>query len=149
MTTRLSVNRRLDHAELVDRVRQSRPAGFPDARVGAISVVGPGMWFDAEGTERLEPDLVSLSVSPDDLYLAADVSLHHDIWGYCNFKGVPHPDIQRRNAPRLAAALQALDELLGTTAQPGEPTYFGHADGYGASMPDLIDGLGPDLTDKL
>lgn len=149
VTTRLSVNGRLDDAELVDRVLQSRPAGFPEAQAGAINVLGPGVWLDADGTERQEPNLVSLSVSPDDISLAADLSVHHDIWGYCDFKGIPHPEVQTRNAPRLAAALQALDKLLGKAAQPGEPTYFGRADGYGVEMPDVIDGLGPDLTDKL
>lgn len=52
-------------------------------------------------------------------------------------------------APRLTAALQELDVLLGTLGEPGERTYFGHAEGHGLKMPDLIDGLGPDLTDRL
>ncbi|MET7362910.1 hypothetical protein ABZS76_31395 [Streptomyces sp. NPDC005562] len=149
VTTRLSVSGLLNDVQLVERVLQSRPTGFPDAEVGAISVTGPGLWLDAEGVERYESGLVSLSVSPDDISLAADLSVHHDIWGYCDFKGVPHPEIQKRNAPRLTAALRSLTELLGTEAQPGEPTYFGQAVGYEVAMPHLINGLGPDLSDRL
>jgi hypothetical protein len=33
--------------------------------------------------------------------------------------------------------------------EPGDATYFGRAEGYGIEMPDLIDGKGPDLTDRL
>ncbi|MEU9763714.1 hypothetical protein AB0D98_29205 [Streptomyces sp. NPDC047987] len=149
VTTRLPVRGRLNETELAQRIQQSRPSGFPDAKVGTISVFGRGMWLDAEGTERHEPDLLVLTVSPDELQLSAEVAVFHDIWGYFNFKGIPHPDIQKRNAPRLAAALRDLDTLLGTAAEPGDPTYFGRAKGYGIEMPDVIDGRGPDLTDGL
>ncbi|MFK8848147.1 hypothetical protein [Streptomyces sp. Ac-502] len=53
------------------------------------------------------------------------------------------------NAPRLAAALRGLESLLGIEAEPGEPTYFGTSEKYGIKGPDIIDGLGPDLTDLL
>ncbi|MEU6014601.1 hypothetical protein ABZ826_11240 [Streptomyces sp. NPDC047515] len=149
VTTRLSVMGRLDEAELAQRIRRSHPSGFPDAEVGAISVSGRGMWLDAEGKERHESDLLALTVSPDELHLSAEVAVFHDIWGHFDFRGIPHPGIQKRNAPRLAAALHALDALLGTTAEAGDPTYFGHAEGYGIEMPDMIDGRGPDLTDRL
>ncbi|WNE97492.1 hypothetical protein PS467_20230 [Streptomyces luomodiensis] len=147
--TRLPVMGRFDAAELARRIRRSRPVGYPDAQVGPIAVTGKGTWFDAEGGERRERDLVVLTVDPDDHALTADVEVFHDIWGRYDFRGVPHPDVQRRNAPRLAAALRALDSLLGTPARPGEPTYFGCAEGYGIAEPDEIDGLGPDLTDQL
>ncbi|MCX4865413.1 hypothetical protein OHU11_19880 [Streptomyces sp. NBC_00257] len=147
--TKLPVTGKLDEVELAQRIEQSRPSGFPDAKVGAITISGRGAWFDAEGEQRHEADLVTLTVSPDEHHLSAEVAVFHDIWGYFNFKGVPHPEIQRRNAPRLAAALRALESLLGATARPGDPTYFGCAEGYGIEMPDMIDGLGPDLTDRL
>ena len=73
--------------------------------------------------------------------------MFHDIWGCCDFRGTQHPKVQKRNAPRLAAALQELESLLGTAAQQGDPTYFGQAEGYGIETPDLIDGRRPDLTD--
>jgi hypothetical protein len=96
-----------------------------------------------------ERDLVVLAVSPDSRHLWAEVAVFHDVWGYFDFAGTPHPDVQERNAPRLAAALRALDSLLGVVAEQGDPTYFGRAEGYGVETPDAIDGRGPDLTDLL
>ncbi|WP_431039177.1 hypothetical protein ACQYWQ_13445 [Streptomyces sp. P6-2-1] len=147
--TVLPVRGRLDPADLRDRVEASRPSGYPDARVGDLSVSGRGVWIDADGEERSEERLVVLSVDPDERELSADVAVFHDVWGYFDFRGVPHPEIHRRNAPRLAAALGDLDALLGVKAEEGETTYFGRAEGYGIAMPDVIDGRGPDLTDRL
>ena len=149
VTTSLALRGRLDETELARKVQECRPTGYPDADVGPLTVSGTGTWLDAEGKERREPDLVTLTVSPDERHLVAEIAVFHDIWGYCDFRGIPHPDIQKRNAPRLAAALQELESLLGTAAQPGDPTYFGRAEGHGIETPDLIDGRGPDLTDML
>ncbi|WP_257003959.1 hypothetical protein [Streptomyces sp. SA15] len=149
VTTKLALRGTPEAVELAQKIQECRPAGFPNAEPGVLTVVGRGKWFDAEGKERVEPDLVSLTVDPDERHLAAEVAVFHDIWGYCDFSGTPHPEVQKRNAPRLAAALQALESLLGTAAQPGDPTYFGRAEGYGVETPDLIDGRGPDLTDML
>ncbi|WP_330349795.1 hypothetical protein [Streptomyces sp. NBC_00582] len=149
VTTGLALRGKLNEAELAQRIQQCRPVGFPDAEIGALTMSGTGTWIDAGGTEHSEPDLVGLTVYADERHLAAEVAVFHDVWGYCDFGGVPHPDVQRRNAPRLAAALQELELMLGAAAEPGDPTYFGRAEGYGLEMPDLIDGLGPDLTDML
>ncbi|MDH6227250.1 hypothetical protein [Streptomyces sp. MJP52] len=139
----------LDGSELAQRVRAAQPASLPEAEPGFLVVSGAGTWLDAQGEARSELGLLELTVYPDERNLAAEVAVFHDIWGYCDFKGVPHPEVQERNAPRLAAALRELDALLGVPARPGDPTYFGHAEGHGLVAPDLIDGLGPDLTDKL
>ncbi|POX43138.1 hypothetical protein C3486_02340 [Streptomyces sp. Ru73] len=147
--TTLPVRGRLDPADLTRRIERSRPSGHPDAQVGNLTVSGRGTWLDAEGEERREQDLVVLSVDPDEYHLSADVAVFHDIWGYFNFRGTPHPEIYKRNAPRLASALAELETLLGRTASAGDPTYFGRADGHGIEMPDVIDGRGPDLTDRL
>jgi hypothetical protein len=147
--TRLVTSGPLDEGQLSRRVRESKPVGLPDAEPGVIQVLGTGTWFDAEGKEHQESDLVVLSVYPDQLHLAAEVAVFHDIWDYCDFHGNPHPEVQRRNAPRLSAALQALEKLLDAPAVPGDATYFGKAEGYGLADPDLIDGRGPDLTDML
>ncbi|WP_234320889.1 hypothetical protein [Streptomyces katrae] len=85
-------------------------------------------------------------VSPDEIGPWAELSVYHDVWGPCDFRGQPHPTVRARNAPRLAAALRELDALLGVGAEPGEPTHFGQAEGHGLKAPDLIDGRGPDLT---
>jgi hypothetical protein len=147
-SSKLALTGNFNEVEVKQRIRDVRPVAIPDAEPGQLIISGPGTWVDVEGTERREPNLVELGVYPDEFDLAAQVSVFHDIWSYCDFRGVPHPDLQKRNAPRLAAALQELDTLLGRPGTPGEPTYFGHAEGRGLEMPDLIDGLGPDLTDR-
>ncbi|MBA5226009.1 hypothetical protein ACH4KC_21370 [Streptomyces griseoaurantiacus] len=148
-TTELAVPESPTEGELSRGIAGSRPVAHPNAEVGALRMSGTGSWFDAEGAERRERDLVVLTVYPEERHLAAEVAVFHDIWGYCDFRGEPHPKVQARNAPRLASALRALERLLGTAPEPGEATYFGRADGYGPAMPDLIDGKGPDLTDRL
>ncbi|MGT2529103.1 hypothetical protein ACU4GG_19780 [Streptomyces nojiriensis] len=141
------VRRSLYDPALPDDLRACRPAGRPRAEMGGILVLGSGAWFDASGTRHDEYRLVELMVSPDEIGPSAELSVHHDVWGECDFRGVPHPAIHANNAPRLATALRELDQLLGVEAEPGEPTYYGRAEGYGLQAPDLIDGRGPDLTD--
>ncbi|MGW1838160.1 hypothetical protein [Streptomyces sp. NPDC002067] len=143
------VGRSLDDVELAEQLRACQPVRYPSAEMSEISVVGSGIWLDAEGNHHREPGLVEISVSPDLIGPSAELSVFHDVWGSCNFRGIPHPAVQAHNAPRLAAALRGLDNLLGVAAEPGEPTYFGVAEGYGIKAPDIIDGLGPDLTDLL
>ncbi|MGW9024252.1 hypothetical protein ACWGQ5_08470 [Streptomyces sp. NPDC055722] len=147
--TSLALRGSLNEVQLAEKIQQFRPMGFPDAEVGALVVSGMGTWLDAEGREHHEADLTELTVYPDERHLAAEVAVFHDIWGYCDFRGIPHPDVQKRNAPRLAATVQGLESLLGAPAEPGDPTCFGHAEGCGIEMPDLIDGRGPDLTEIL
>jgi hypothetical protein len=149
LSTQLNFRGRFDVGKLAQQIHESRPVGFPDALVGNVTISGFGTWMDATGAEHREYELVQISVDPDERYLSADLSVFHDIWGAFDFSGSPHPEIQERNAPRLAAALQALDALLGTAAEPGEATYFGRAEGYGIEVPDVVDGRGPDLTDQL
>ena len=59
---------------------------------------GRGTWFDAEGEERHERNLVVLSVDPDECYLSADLAVFHEIWGHFDFRGSPHAEIYNRNA---------------------------------------------------
>ncbi|MEU7149932.1 hypothetical protein [Streptomyces sp. NPDC045470] len=143
------VGRSLNDAEIAEQARQCQPVGYPAAEMSAILVAGSGSWVDSEGNWHSEPRLVELTVSPDPVGPFAGLSVHHDVWSPCDFRGNPHPAVQARNAPRLAAALRGLDSLLGIEAEPGEPTYFGTTEKYGIKAPDIIDGLGPDLTDLL
>ncbi|MFF9479237.1 hypothetical protein [Streptomyces sp. NPDC014733] len=143
------VGRSLDDVGIAEQVRACQPARYPSAEMSEITVVGSGIWLDAEGKCHREPGLVEISVSPDLIGPSAELSVFHDVWGSCDFSGRPHPAVHAQNAPRLAAALRSLDMLLGVAAEPGEPTYFGVAEGYGIKAPDIIDGLGPDLTDLL
>ncbi|MFE3115627.1 hypothetical protein [Streptomyces niveus] len=134
---------------LPDGLRSCRPNGHPRAEMGGILVLGPGTWFDASGTRHSEYRLVELMVSPDETGPSAELSVYHDVWGQCDFQGKPHPSIHAANAPRLSSALQELVQLLGVEAEPGDPTYYGRAEGYGLAAPDIIDGRGPDLTDAV
>ncbi|MFD9687376.1 pentapeptide repeat-containing protein [Kitasatospora sp. NPDC059088] len=148
--SRLSlVSRSLEEPTLAEEMRACRPVGHPQAEMGAVTVFGNGEWIDAGGRRRREYRLVELMVSPGNLGPYAELSVHHDVWGDCDFHGRPHPAVHAHNSPRLAAALQELDGLLGVKAEPGERTYFGVAEGYGLEAPELIDGLGPDLTDGI
>ncbi|MFE7182866.1 hypothetical protein [Streptomyces erythrochromogenes] len=91
--------------------------------------------------------LVELLPVPDEMDVWVELSVHHGVWGHCDFRGRPQPLTHANNAPRLAAALQELEQVLGVAAEHGEPTYYGRAEGYGLGAPDIIDGLGPDVAD--
>ncbi|EST25178.1 hypothetical protein [Streptomyces roseochromogenus] len=147
--TRLQLLRPLDDEQLARRIEELRPVGFPEAEFSGFLITGLGKWFDERGAQRQEYGLVELTVSSEPLGLSADVAVHHDIWGPFDFRGTPHPEVHQRNAPRLAAALKDLETLLGVIAEPGEPTYFGRAEGYGVGEPEAEGGRGPDLTDQL
>ncbi|AXE89382.1 hypothetical protein [Streptomyces sp. Go-475] len=140
----------LDDAGVPDLVRASRPVGFPEAEVDDLYVIGPGQWLDADGEAHREPRLVEFSVSPAPVGLSAELTVHHDVWIEFDFSGRPHPDVHRRNSPRLAAALQDLNALCGVNGEPGEPTIFGLAMELGIASPEPYDdGSGPDLTNSL
>ncbi|MEU8465876.1 hypothetical protein [Streptomyces sp. NPDC029003] len=143
------ISRSLGDEKLADEIRSCRPVGHPGAEMTGFVVVGSGTWFDAEGTARKEARLVELLVSPDSIGPSAELSVHHDVWATCDFRGNPQPAVYARNAPRLAAALRELDALLGVEAEPGEPTYFGMSKAYGLEDAELVDGRGPDLTDLM
>ena len=136
--------------DIPNKLSGSRPAAFPEAKIRDFAVIGSGVWYDAEWRPRKEPRLVDLSVTTSSYGPTATVSVHHDVWSWFSFSGRPHPEVQSRNAPRLADALRGINSTLGVEAETGEPTYFGHAVDFGISTPDADEsGLGPDLTDKL
>ncbi|MGQ4490449.1 hypothetical protein ACN6LM_001069 [Streptomyces sp. SAS_281] len=140
----------LGDPQVTERVLGSRPCGFPDALIGSMYVSGPGTWYDAEGKARREPGLIKMWLLPDSNGISVEVSVHHDIWGWFDFSGRPHPEVQKRNAPRLAGALEDITSHFGVQPETGEPTYFGHAVGYGISTDDADEnGMGLDVTDRL
>ncbi|MDG9721109.1 hypothetical protein [Streptomyces sp. DH24] len=148
-STRLHLLGAIDDEQVFQRVQGMRPVGYHEAVPGDILVVGNGVWLDGEGVPRREYQLVELSVSPEELGLSAEVAVHHDVWGPFDFRGEPHPEVYRQNAPRLAAALRELEAVLGVEAEPGQPTNFGRAVGYGVDEPVVVDGRGPDFVDQL
>ncbi|MET7605424.1 hypothetical protein ABZS96_23400 [Streptomyces avermitilis] len=150
ITSSLELATSLGDPSLPERLLGSRPVAFPDAEIDDVRVVGAGKWIDEAGKLHQEQRLIDLSVSPAPTGLSAELSVHHDIWGWYDFSGRPHPEVYRHNAPRLAAALKELSGLLGVPPEPGEPTYFGSATAEGLAVPDAYeDGLGPDLTGRL
>ncbi|SFX90628.1 hypothetical protein OH786_14930 [Streptomyces atratus] len=150
ITSTLELTRPLGEPSVPSRVRGSRPSAYPSADIADINVIGPGTWIDAVRQPRKEPQLVGLSLSTAPTGLSAELSVHHDIWGWYDFAGRPHPEVYRNNAPRLTAALEELVTLLDAPPEPGEPTYFGAATPEGLATPDAYeDGLGPDLTSRL
>ncbi|MBK3595963.1 hypothetical protein GT016_31830 [Streptomyces sp. SID3915] len=143
------VGHTLTDPALPNSLRACRPNGHPHAEMGEIIVLGSGTWFDASGTAHNEYRLVELMVSPDEIGPSAELSVYHDVWGLCDFRGNPHPAIHAANAPRLSSALRELVQALGVEAELGEPTYYGRADSYELEAADIIDGRGPDLTDAV
>ncbi|MFD3871167.1 hypothetical protein [Streptomyces sp. NPDC058623] len=143
------VGRSLHDEKLADEMRGCRPVAHPGAEMTAFTVLGSGIWLDAEGTEHKEDRLVELLVSPDSIGPSAELSVHHDVWATCDFRGTPQAAVHAHNAPRLAAALKELDETLGVEGEPGEPTYFGRSEAYGLAAAEILDGRGPDLTDLM
>ncbi|MFI1649625.1 hypothetical protein ACH4XT_22150 [Streptomyces avidinii] len=147
MSCRLNIGARpLGDPALPDALRACRPTRNQQAEIGGILVLGSGAWFDAKGARHEEYRLVELLLISNELGIWAELSVFHDLWGQCDFRGRPQPLIHANNAPRLAAALRELDQVLGVAAEPGEVTFYGRAEGYGLAAPDIIDGLGPDLT---
>ncbi|MCX5341815.1 hypothetical protein [Streptomyces atratus] len=148
--SRLLLTEPLGDPNLPGRVLGSRPVAFEGARASHLRVVGTGAWVDAQGMFRKESRLVEVSVAPDSIGAWAELAVYHDIWSWFDFSGRPHPEVYNRNAPRLADALREITSVFGVEPEPGEPTYFGHAVGFGISTPDADDdGLGPNLTDHL
>ncbi|MEU5110440.1 hypothetical protein AB0G64_02920 [Streptomyces longwoodensis] len=148
ITTTLDLARTpLGDQALPDRVRGSRPAAHPTAEITDFTVLGSGTWIDAEDRPHTEYRLVDVSVSTAPIGLSAELSVHHDIWGRYDFWGRPHPEVQQRNAPRLASALRDLSAVLGAPPGPGERTYFGMAtvDGV-AELEADENGRGPDVS---
>ncbi|MFE2527235.1 hypothetical protein ACFXEL_23635 [Streptomyces sp. NPDC059382] len=147
VSSRLNIGARsLGDPALGDGLRACRPTGHPQAEIGGFLVLGSGAWFDADGARHTEHRLVELELTSNQMGTWAELSVFHDVWGQCDFRGEPQPIIHATNAPRLVSALQELDHVLGVAAEPGEPTFYGRAEGYGLGAPDIIDGLGPDVT---
>lgn len=140
----------LDDPATLAAVAAARPSGLPEsAQPGAMELIGPGTWLDADGAAHAEDSLVRITVDlpPGDAWVQLEV--FHDVWMPCDFTGRPHPRIHERNAPRLAAAITDINTLLAAEAEPGEHTYFGHAVDLGVQNSVDDDGQPIDVTDLI
>jgi hypothetical protein len=137
----------LADADLADRILASRPVGYPKAHPFELEIIGIGTWIDEVGEEHDEVGLVNLTVPAEPSSEFAELTVHHDIWSFHAFDGKPHPEIYRRNAPRLTEALKKLNDLMGFEAKVGSGTMFGEAEGLGIRLENSgPDGLTADVT---
>lgn len=134
---------------LVRDIEETRPSQSSEARLKLVRTHGSGTWVDGSGTARTEDDLVVLESMPVLDEISLEAAVHHDVWARYAFSGIPHPQVYDANAPRLAAALQGIETVMGTKTEPGDSTGFGRVQGYGIQDPepdDIEDGRAPDLT---
>ncbi|GAA1450790.1 hypothetical protein [Nocardiopsis tropica] len=127
------------------------PSGLSDPMVSTIDLIGNGVWFDEDGERHEADQLVVVFVTSVPGAIGFELQVHHDIWSTYAFDGTPHPTIREKNAPRLARAIEGIEEVFRIEAEPGEPTYFGTSDRYGVRDPqpeEIFDGRGPDKTDQ-
>ncbi|MFD9863354.1 hypothetical protein [Streptomyces alboflavus] len=125
---------------ILGSVAQTRSAGLV-----TIDLSVPGVCL--HGGERVQVEklfLISVDVWPSG---AATIALHafSDVWMTHDLRGRKHPDVQRENAPLLAAALAGIARFLGVDIIPGDATSYGVPSETG--FEDLPD-EDPDLLDS-
>ncbi|WP_280234179.1 hypothetical protein [Nocardia cyriacigeorgica] len=148
--TTVAVAEGLADPALTALLESARPAGIPvHATIGAITVTGPGTRFDALGAPHPENDLLRLGVDLTGAEPTVDLEVYHDIWLTHDFRGHPHPEVHRYNAPRLAAMLADVDAALAVAVEPGPPSTFGTPQPRGIEPPLDDDGEPMDVTDWL
>lgn len=148
--TTVDVAGSIEPRDLVARLTAARPQEVAEgARIGELVVTGTGVWFDENGESHSEPGLLQLTVETALDDPSVGVEVYHDVWMSHDFRGAPHPEVYARNAPRLTEALAEIGDLLGTEAEPGEATYFGHAVDLGVENAADDDDVPLDVTDLI
>ncbi|MDA0563781.1 hypothetical protein LG943_05485 [Streptomonospora sp. S1-112] len=147
--TRLSGAAGLTPEDLVRRVWHTRPAAHEHAQPTILELRGTGYWIAADGTRRGEPDLFGVSFNVVDEDTMVELGVHHDIWAENDFAGRPHPEVHRRNAPRLEAVLLAVERALGVETEPDGATFLGTSFNYGVRAPSGANGRPLDVTERL
>ncbi|WP_218782953.1 hypothetical protein [Streptomyces sp. BR123] len=108
--------------ELAHEVRAAmRPGriGSVDARSTLASLL-----FNTAEEIRAE-GVLDLSASVDVNFSTVELVTYSDTWMPFDLKGRAQPAVYEANAPRLAAVLSELTEVLGSEMDPEDPTYFG------------------------
>lgn len=114
--------------QLADQIGAARLPGM----VGSVSAhVKPAGVVTVEGDDVLEEGLFSLRASAFLDYVSTSLETFSDAWMPYDLKGRAQPAVHAANAPRLAAALRDLSEVLDTETEPEDPTYFGEPTGTG------------------
>ncbi|MDA0564719.1 hypothetical protein LG943_10320 [Streptomonospora sp. S1-112] len=134
-----------------ERILGSRPAVTPDLRPARLSFLGEGSVLlpEGKGSGRTHDGLIEVRALLHEEHLQFEVRVYHDIWAERDFFGTPQPEVHELNAPRLAAGLEAVEQVLGFPGTPGGPTFFGTPYNYGVSAHVADDGAGIDVSDRL
>ncbi|MEV5483628.1 MULTISPECIES: hypothetical protein [Streptomyces] len=123
----------------VDRV------GLVAGRMLSVQSDVPGVWFES-GTGHRAEKLFSLGL---DIWGegggVVTLSTFSDAWLTLDLRERAQPAVHAENAPRLAAALRGISEVLGSAPDPGDPTPHAHATATG--FEDLSD-EGADYDDS-
>ncbi|MBT1183456.1 hypothetical protein HET69_05405 [Streptomyces sp. CJ_13] len=110
-------------AELLAREVRSalRPGG-----IGSVDAsISCSAMRDGEDGEVVEEGVFLLGASAFDGFVAVDLVTFSDAWMRHDLRGNAQPAVYEANAPRLAAGLRDLAEVLGSETEPEDATYFG------------------------
>jgi hypothetical protein len=104
-----------------------------------IHVVGRGAVFDGEGNRCEQPDVCWVEGTTLGHQLVY-VRTQSDAWLPYTLRAEPQPDVSRRNAPRLEAAIQEIRAATGVEASFEEETPYAINNGYTLSNHTYDDG---------
>lgn len=129
----------------LDRAVEAGERLFDEDTTLHLWSVLPGDWLDVDGGAHRSERLFALRllVWPQG-HASVSLATYSDAWMTLDLRERPQPEVAAVNAPRLAALLGAVSELLGAEVEPGDPTYFGRPTASG--FEDLSD-EGMDYTD--
>lgn len=109
------------------RLVEAEHGGFRYPR--SFLIRGEGTVFDAAGTPVPLPDVMWIACGTADHHILT-VGTQCDAWLPATLRAEPQPEVWRRNAPRLEAALRALEERLGLELEWDEVSRYAVNKGY-------------------
>ena len=99
------------------------------AAFGRVAVQGSAVVYAPAGQSRTLPGVLGIDCALRSFGTALTVWTRADVWMPFTLTAQAQPVVAALNAPRLCAALEAIEAVVG---QPGygEDTRFAHIDGY-------------------
>ncbi|MFD6182136.1 hypothetical protein [Streptomyces goshikiensis] len=95
-------------------------------RIGSVDAsISCSAMRDGEDEEVVEEGAFLLGASAFDDFVTVDLVTFSDTWMRHDLRGNAQPAVYEANAPRLAAGLRDLAEVLGSDTEPEDATYFG------------------------
>ncbi|MEV5442157.1 hypothetical protein AB0N23_06365 [Streptomyces sp. NPDC052644] len=91
----------------------------------------PGNWFNGGAAHRVERLFTLRLVVWDQGGAMVSLATYSDAWLTLDLRERPQADVAASNAPRLAALLSAVSELLDAETEPGDPTFYGRPTQWG------------------